>query len=83
MAGDMFGRMCRLAGLFVRVVVVAVAVAEVLYRPFNNVCHKADRERKGERETQTACVCGRHCPTAAAAAAGVGTSRFGIYMARP
>lgn len=70
-----------------RIVLVVVLVAEVLYRPFNNVCHKADTDsgQGRHRVCVYVCVCARHCPTAATVVVVVvsGTSHFRIYMARP
>lgn len=39
------------------VLVVVVLVAEVLYRPFNNVCHKADTDSGQGRHRMCVCVC--------------------------
>lgn len=40
-----------------RIVLVVVLVAEVLYRPFNNVCHKADTDSGQGRHRVCVCMC--------------------------
>lgn len=80
-AGDMFGRMCRLAGLLLLPLLLKFCIVHLTMCATKQTETETETHRQRGTACACVCVCARHCPTAAAAA--VGTSRFGIYMTRP